>query len=183
MNRSLPTRELRERPDLDQLKRQAKELLEAFTTGDAAAAAEVNAHYHAASPPTFALHDAQLVLARAYGFDSWPKLKAFVDGATVKRFEEAARNGDIAQLRTMLKQRPELVNSAALRYAVLRRNDAMVRMLMEHGASANDGVYPHRDATTPLVIATDRGYEEIVATILEAEQRRRETLQRPRRNS
>lgn len=175
MNRSLPTRKLRQHPDLNQIKRQAKELLDAFSAGDTAAVAEVNAHYHDASPLTFALHDAQLVLARAYGFDGWPKLKAFVDGVTVKRFEEAARNGDIAQLRAMLKQRHELVNSAALRHAVLRRDDAMVRVLMEHGANARTGVYPHRDATTPLVIAADRGYDEIVATVKEAERRRRET--------
>jgi hypothetical protein len=121
VNRGLPTRKLREHPDLNQLKRQAKELLDAFL--DTAAVVEVNAHYHDASRFTFALHDAQLVLARAYGFDSWPKLKAFVDGSTVKRIEEAARNGDIAQLRAMLKQRPELVNSAALRHAVLRRDE------------------------------------------------------------
>jgi ankyrin len=175
VNRSLPTRELREHPDIDQLKRQAKELLDEFTAGDTAAIAEVNAHYRGASSPGFALHDAQLVLARAYGFDSWPKLKAFVDGATVKRFEEAARNGDISQLRTMLKQRPELVKSAALRHAVLRRDNAMVRVLMEHGANARNGVYPHRDATTPLTIAADRGYDEIVSIIKEAERRRRVT--------
>ena len=175
MNRSLPTRKLREHPDLDQLRRQAKELLEAFSAGDTSAVAEVNAHYHDTSPFTFALHDAQLVLARAYGSDSWPKLRAFVDGVTVKRFEEAARNGDIAQLRAMLKQRSELVNSAALRHAVLRRDDAIVRVLMEHGSNARAGVYPHRDATTPLVIAEDRGYDEIVAIIKEAERRRRET--------
>ena len=147
----------------------------AFSAGDTAAVAEVNAHYRDASPITFALHDAQLVLARAYGFDSWPKLKAFVDGVTVKRFEEAARNGDIAQLCAMLNQRSELVNSAALRYAVLRRDDAIVRVLMEHGANARTGVYPHREATTPVVIAADRGYDEIVAIIKEAERRRRET--------
>ena len=46
------------------------------------AIAEVHAHYRGAESTTFALHDAQLVLARAYGFDSWPKLKAYVDGAT-----------------------------------------------------------------------------------------------------
>lgn len=174
MNRSLPTRQLREHPDLNQLKRQAKELLDAFAAGDTNAAVEVNAHYRDASPSTFALHDAQLVLARAYGFDSWPKLKAFVDGVTVKRFEEAARNGDIPQLRGMLKQRPELVNSGALRHAVLRRDDSMVRILMEQGANARIGVYPHRDATTPLVLASDRRYDEIVAIITDVERRRRE---------
>ena len=80
-----PTRTLRDRPDLAQLKRQAKELLQAFAAGEADAAAEVNAHYQGANPASFALHDAQLVLARSYGFDSWPKLKAFVDGVTVRR--------------------------------------------------------------------------------------------------
>ena len=174
MNRSLPTRKLREHPDLAQLKRQAKELLDAFSAGDDTAAAEINAHYHDASPLTFRLHNAQLVLARAYGFDSWPKLKAFVDGVTVKRFEEAARNGDLALLRAMLQQRSDLVNSAALRHAVLRRDDAMVRVLMEYGANTRIGVYPHRDATTPLAIAADRGYVAIVAIIQEAERRRRE---------
>lgn len=60
---------MREHPDLDQLKRQAKELLKAFTTGLPDAVAEVNAHYRGADAATFALHHAQLVLARAYGFD------------------------------------------------------------------------------------------------------------------
>ena len=40
--RSLPTRSLREHPDLDQLKRQAKELLAAFRAGEADAAPEVH---------------------------------------------------------------------------------------------------------------------------------------------
>ncbi len=93
---SVPTRTLREQPDLDQLKRQAKELLQAFKGGDAAAVVEVSAHYHGADPATFALHDAQLVIARAYGFESWPKLKAFVDGATVRA---ADRRGTFAKRR------------------------------------------------------------------------------------
>ena len=47
---------------------------------------------------TFALHDAQLVLARSYGFDSWPKLKAYVDGVTVKRLADAVRSDDVPQV-------------------------------------------------------------------------------------
>src|SRR5262245_5137633 len=83
-------------PDLAQLKRQAKELHERFLSGDAAAVAEVHSHVQGARAESFALHDAQLVLARAYGFPSWPKLKAFVDGVTVRRFIEAAAAGDFA---------------------------------------------------------------------------------------
>ena len=58
----------------------------------------------------FALHDAQLVLARAYGFDSWPKLKAYVDGVTVSTAGGRGTVGDIVRVRAMLKARPELVN-------------------------------------------------------------------------
>jgi hypothetical protein len=39
---TIPTRKLPERPDLGQLKRQAKELLEAFLAGEEGAAGEVN---------------------------------------------------------------------------------------------------------------------------------------------
>ena len=61
-------------------------------------------HYRGADPATFALHDAQLVLARAYGFDSWPKLKAHVDGVTVARLADAVRAGDVAGSDAMLKR-------------------------------------------------------------------------------
>ena len=34
----------------------------------------------------------------------------------------------------------------------------MVRLLMQHGANARQGVYPHNEATTPFTIAVERGY-------------------------
>src|SRR6478672_3485355 len=101
MNPSLPTRASRGHTDLDQLKRQAKELLEAFRGGEAAAVTEVNAHFRDADPATFALHDAQLVLARAYGFESWPKLKAAVDGINARQWIAAVRSGDLERVRSM----------------------------------------------------------------------------------
>jgi ankyrin repeat protein len=179
--KSLPTRTLRERPDLDQLKRQAKELLDAFVAGRAEAAVEVNAHYHDARAETFALHDAQLVLGRAYGFDSWAKLKAHVDGVTMTRLADAVRAGDIPGVQAMLNVRPELAHMVmgesnehrALHYAVLNRLPEMVRVLMEHGADARVGIYPHRVATGALTIATERGYAEIV-DIIRMEERRRD---------
>jgi ankyrin repeat protein len=81
----------------------------------------------------------------------------------------------------MLEARPELVHMdmaehdehRALHYAVLDRSPEMVRILMQHGADARKGIYPHRDATSAVVIATDRGYDEIVAIIHDEEQRRR----------
>ena len=156
-----PTRTLRDRPDLDQLKRQAKELLDAFRAGHPEATKEVHAHYRQADLSTFALHDAQLVMARAHGFDSWPKLKAFVDGITVRRLVEAVRNGDLDTVRSMVTARPELVHldvaendeHRALHHAVLRRRPEIVRFLMQHGADARKGIWPHRGATTAFTLA------------------------------
>ena len=105
-SQSLPTRALPPRPDLEQLKRQAKELLASFVSGEAAAVAEVKAHYHDADPATFALHDAQLALARAYGFESWPKLKAAVDGVTIDYLTEAVRARDLPRVRSVLVHGP-----------------------------------------------------------------------------
>jgi ankyrin repeat protein len=187
--RSLPTRQLREHPDLDQLKRQAKELLAAFQAGQPVITAEVNAHYRGADAATFALHDAQLVIARAYGFDSWPTLKAYVDGVTVAGLADAVRAGDIGTVRAMLAARPELAHMdmaednehRALHYAVLARDPEMVHVLMEYGADPFKGIWPHRDATSALTIAIDRGYDQIVVIINEALQRRsaEEAARRP----
>jgi ankyrin repeat protein len=174
-----PTRTLRAQPNLDQLKRQAKELLQSLKDGQSAAIAEVNAHYHGADPNTFALHDAQLVIARAYGFESWPKLKACVDGATVRRLVDAVRAGALDDVRAMLTLRPELArmsvdNLQVVHHAVLARSPEMVRLLMQHGANARDGVYPYRDATTAHEIAAQRGYDDIVRIIEGEEQKQRD---------
>ena len=177
---TLPTRTLRDRPDLDQLKRQAKELLDAFCAGQPEATKEVHAHYRQADPSTFALHDAQLVMARAHGFDSWPTLKAFVDGITVRRLVEAVRNGDLAAVRSMVTARPELVHldvaendeHRALHHAVLQRRPEIARFLMQHGADARKGIWPHRGATTAFTLAAERGYDEVVQIIEEEESRR-----------
>jgi len=172
---------MREHPDLEQLKRQAKELLRGFAAGETKAVAEVHAHYRVADASKFALHDAQLVLARSYGFESWPKLKAYVDGVTVQRLADAVRTDNLVQVRTMLKARPELANLAMsygdehrpIHFAVMKRSAEMVRLLMQRGANARQGIHPHRGATTAWIIAKERGYAEIVAIIEEEEQLRR----------
>jgi hypothetical protein len=67
-------RQLPERPDLDQLRRQARELLRAAVKGDPRAVRRIRA---LSKPPT--LSAAQLAIAREYGFASWARLKAAVD--------------------------------------------------------------------------------------------------------
>jgi len=181
MPRTLPTRRMSEHPDLAQLKRQAKELLRAFLAGEPEASAEVNAHYDRASAAAFALHDAQLVLARSYGFESSPKLKAYVDGVTVRRLADAVRANETALVRRMMEARPELANMAMsygdehrpIHFAVMNRLPEMVRLLMRYGANAHAGIDPHRDATTAWMLAKDRGYDEIVAVIEDEERRQK----------
>lgn len=66
--------ELPARPDLDQLRRQARELLRAAAGGEPAALTRIRALSRAVS-----LSAAQLSVARDYGFPSWPALHAEVE--------------------------------------------------------------------------------------------------------
>jgi ankyrin repeat protein len=177
MSQKPPTRAMRANPDLDQLKRQAKELHEAYRASQPEAVAEVTAYHRNPSPETFALHDAQFVLARSYGFESWPKLKAAVDGVTARKLHEAVESGDLEAARALLTRRPEIVDHGrgemrAIHMAVLRRDPAMTSLLLEFGADPDGGIYPNRDATGPWVIARERGYEEIETVLREAREKR-----------
>jgi Family of unknown function (DUF5990)/Domain of unknown function (DUF5655) len=68
--------QLPDRPDLAQLRRQARELHRAAADGDAGALRRVRQ-----VSEKITLSTAQLALAREYGFPSWPKLKDGVLGA------------------------------------------------------------------------------------------------------
>ena len=177
MSLTPPTRAMRENPDLDQLKRQAKELLDDYLASSPEAVAEVAAYHRTATRETFALHDAQFVLARAYGFESWPKLRAAVDGVTAAKLHEAAESGAVATARQLLVRRPEIVDLGrgemrALHMAVMRRDLEMTKLLLEFGADPDGGIWPKREATSPYVMARDRGYEEIV-DVIDAARRQR----------
>jgi ankyrin repeat protein len=69
------------RPDLAQLRRQAKELRDAARAGEAAALNRFGSHVGSADSQV-ALSLAQLVVAREHGFPSWARLKAAVGAGT-----------------------------------------------------------------------------------------------------
>jgi ankyrin repeat protein len=187
-----PTRVLPPRPHFTQLKRQAKELLEAVRAGDAAAIAEARTHFRGAEPAAFALHEAQLVLARAYGFDSWPRLKAFVEGgsgarALIKPVEletangrdtwdtiVAASAGDVDTLRGLLARDRRLARAGywyapAVHFAVREGHADAVRLLLDEGADPEGNGLNDRNL---IEMARERGYEAI-AQMLEQERERR----------
>ena len=77
----MPSKELPARPSLEQYKKQAKDLLKSYRVGDADALSRVNQHHpllrkrerDGAPHTSFSLADAQWVIAREHGFESWPK--------------------------------------------------------------------------------------------------------------
>lgn len=96
-----------------------------------------------------------------------------------ERLLAAVRAGDEATVRAIVEPNPDLASrNGALHAAVLAREPALVRILMEHGANARVGVYPHRDATSPFTIAIERGYDDVVAVIREQEERHRQAAAR-----
>jgi ankyrin repeat protein len=106
---------------------------------------------------------------------------------TVADLAAAVQRGDLAAVRTILHAQPDLIGMdmaennehRALHYAVLRRDAPMVKVLMEAGADAHKGIYPHRDATTAWAIAEEREYTDIIAILEEEERRRREEMSCP----
>ena len=74
---SSASRRLPERPSLEQLRKQAKDLLRDARNGDASALARITSH--AADVARITLAGAQLGVAREYGFPSWPKLVHHVE--------------------------------------------------------------------------------------------------------
>jgi Family of unknown function (DUF5990)/Domain of unknown function (DUF5655) len=80
------------RPDLDQLRRQARELHRAALAGDAGALRRLRQ-----VSGTVGLSAAQLAIAREYGFASWPKLKAEVERRRTQAVTGAGENEDPAR--------------------------------------------------------------------------------------
>lgn len=83
----MPIKSLPSNPSLEHLKYQARDLLKALNHGNAEAIARTR-EFHPRFPresddkirsAQLSLDDAQWIIAREYGFDSWPKLKHHVE--------------------------------------------------------------------------------------------------------
>src|SRR5688572_22486516 len=105
-------RTLPARPELDQQKKLAKELLAAFRRKDPEAIARVRAELP--DKQAVVLADAQFVLAREYGFPSWRELKERVESLEsdarppIELFKLAVNDGDANALRRLLERHPDV---------------------------------------------------------------------------
>jgi hypothetical protein len=160
----MSVRRLPVRPDLDQLHRQAKELLRAIHAGDPDATVELREqHPEPIEPSAAKLADAQLVLARSYRTSSWTRLVHAVQLA------EAIWRDDIESVRTLVTRNPALIREQVLirsdsnwgppmTYAANLGRDAIIRLLHSLGA---------RDLEPAAGRAALQGKPDTVRTIYE----------------
>lgn len=156
---------LPERPSLDWLRKTAKQTLKRMRE----------------ARPSACLADAQLALAREYGFSSWRGLKAHVDrqharaaGDDPRPITEALTGaflkhvgvGRIDEVRRMLAETPVLVNAIGphpfwggrpqpLHVAIETGRTDMFELLLDAGADVR-GTNDQYDHWTPLMVAISR---------------------------
>ncbi len=147
------------RANLEHLKNEAKQLLKTMRSESPDAQPEVR------------LSEAQLLVARGYGFPSWRKLKSYVDALHDygQQLINAVHAGDLETMGKILDRQPELVNASAdlprhlpghhrpsdtlsmrlIHLAIAEAKVDVLRLLIERGADLNarnaDGRLPLHD--------------------------------------
>ena len=174
----IPSRDLPERPSLEQLRKQAREHLDMLRVAD----------------PAVKLAAAQHALARAYGFESWPKLVHHVEslqpasrmlqpaalrsddkllwspgrGTDLWALIQACISGDLDAARALIARDPSLARAhytyrKPLYFAVRENRVDIARFLLEHDRNPMDLWFDDG----PLEIARDRGYVEMERLLTE----------------
>ncbi len=171
------------RPSLKQLRKQAKDLLRAWRGGDASAVERARVHKpHLVAP---VLADAQFVLAREYGFDSWPQLLHHVEALRpkgIETFETLAANmmaargdgADAAALFTIADARSLVAHKLGFeswqRLAASLTRPADNPRTVPHGLSTRPPFYRiewRTNTLQPRQPLTDADWETIVGVIRE----------------
>jgi ankyrin repeat protein len=150
------------RPNLEQYKKQSKELLKLCASGDPDSLWRIkrnNSRLAKLSDVDFRklslrLADAQLAIAREHGFESWPKFARHIEDLTrasspVSIFEAAADAvvaGDLSTLERLLREDPKLVRA---------RSSRAHRATLLHYLAAN-GVEDYRQKTPRNAAAVAR---------------------------
>ncbi len=174
----MPDRELPARPNLEQYKKQAKDLLRIFDLAAPHAFAAVKMHHPRfrnlsdadIQKARFALSDAQLVIAREHGFESWPKfahhietlnligsvaeltdpVTAFIEVACVPRHASHV-SGTLEHAEMILSRYPQVAASNLYTAAVLADESGVRGFLSSDPKSATAQRGPYEwDALTYL---------------------------------
>jgi ankyrin repeat protein len=136
--------ELPPKPNLEHLKNQARDLLRECHDGNPAAVDRAHTHLRFAAPETLKLADAFHVIARDYGFATWPKLKEYIKSLTREQspdelLSEAVKASDAVRTARVLAGHPELKSrlTEPLLGAVMRSDRETIEVLLAAGADIN----------------------------------------------
>jgi len=170
-------------PTMEQQRKRARDLLRAVRAGDAAALSRMHAHHPrldfsagaAAVQHAARLADAQLVVAREYGFPSWPRLRAHIDMLSGQEVApvQAFRNdleyyrdraeglasvhstGERNALRLIRRLHPAFADAdeARIRDAVFTQADAELVLAREHGFADWEAFARHIEALAQRTVA------------------------------
>jgi ankyrin repeat protein len=164
MSTANAARPLPPHPDLDQYRKQARELLRALQRKDSEAAARFQASHprDGALPRPTSLADAQFVIAREHGYASWPKFKAAIEALALDRqgragaFVEAAIRNQLAEAQELLVQNPSLPTANIAAAAVYGDSATMARLLAGDPTLAARSCGPR--GRVPLLYATESAF-------------------------
>lgn len=177
-DRSIPERGLPTHPNLEHLKNEAKQRMKIMRS----------------EHPAARLADAQLFVARSYGFASWRKLKAYVDALldSGQQLTQAVRAGDIKTVSAILDRHPELVNASTdidqrvlmpvdytgapskprelltlrlLHLAIVENQPDVLRQLIANGADVNAR---NEDGRLPLHDCFELSHDDLAKILLDA---------------
>ncbi|HJU81518.1 MAG TPA: ankyrin repeat domain-containing protein [Acidimicrobiia bacterium] len=167
------------RPDLDQLRHQAKDLLTAARKGDVSTRTRLRN-----VSPDVTLAAAQLALAREYGFASWPKMKREVERRQILDDRDLVGlhrllDEDLSLATTQMEHwRDHPQGASPLGYLAMLPFDtargiwrkapgtgALARALLAAGAAV-DG--DPGSSETPLITAASYGNAEVAQVLIEA---------------
>jgi ankyrin repeat protein/catechol 2,3-dioxygenase-like lactoylglutathione lyase family enzyme len=145
------------RPDIEWLKKAAKDVLANLKKTD----------------PAARLHQAQHALAQDHGFASWRALKAHVDGLSVEgQLLRAARGGDAKALAALLAAHPDKLgvmdgaNKPLLHVAAENGHLESVEVLLKAGFDV--GARDRMDQATALHWAAQQGQAAVVERLIAA---------------
>jgi ankyrin repeat protein len=157
---------------LDQLKRQAKRLLKSFQDGSADARQQFSHHPKPIPSQDAQLTDAQLVLARTFGFDSWPRLRRNILGRDLR---QSIWDRDVNAVREAIDEDTTILGDVGphpmwdgqptpLQIAAERGNMEIAKLLLKRGADPEErGEYGWK----PVHLAAHWGHEDVTQLLLE----------------
>jgi hypothetical protein len=166
-NRLVHSATLPARANLEHLKNEAKQRLKTMRSQRAAAR----------------LSEAQLLVARSYGFPSWRKLKSYVDALNNvgQQLINALHSSDLKTIRKILDVHPQLVNASTDVHLRARPSDALtmrllhlaiaegkielLQLLIERGADLNAR---NADGRLPLHDCFELGHDDFAKVLLDA---------------